>query len=163
MRRSTIAVALAAGLLAGCHSPVGVPVGAGADPTEIPRRVEVAGDVEAARARAHATLVELGFRRRADAGEDRWRRRLSDDANWAFCPPLRVDEGDRDLAVYPDGRVVDVEVTVTPTEGGATVAIDPRFVAAYRDASAFAGTRRGVCNSFGVFETRFVEAMRAGG
>jgi hypothetical protein len=74
---------------------------------------------------------------------------------------LRVDEGDRDLGVYPDGRVVDVKVTVTPTEGGATVAIDPHFVAVYRDASAFAGTRRRVCNSFGVFETRFVKAMRA--
>ena len=70
---------------------------------------------------------------------------------------MRVDESDRDLAVYPDGRVVDVEVTVTPTEGGATVAIDPRFVAVYRDASAFAGTRRRACNSFGVFETRFVK------
>ena len=77
---------------------------------------------------------------------------------------MRVDESDRDLAVYPDGRVVDVEVTVTLPEGGAmVVAIDPRLVAVYRHASAFAGTRRWACNSFGVFETRFVEAIRAGG
>ncbi len=163
MRRAVIAT-VAAGLLAGCHSPVGVPIGAGADPDAIPRSVTVTTGADAARDRAHGVLAELGFSRREGAGTDRWTRRFPDDERWAFCPPLRVERhDDGEAGVGADGGVVEVVVATTPTSDGTRVTIDPRFVGLYRDPSLFTGARERVCNSFGIVETRFVEAMRRDG
>ena len=160
--RGAVVATLTAGLLAGCYAPVGVPVGAGADPDEIPQSVRVAADVTAARERAHATLAELGFRR-GDAAAERWTRRFPDDEVWAFCPPLRVEDHDTYDTVRADGGEVRLALEVNPADDGARVTIRPRFVGRYRDPVAFAGTRRRPCNSFGVVETRFVDAMRADG
>jgi hypothetical protein len=160
--RGAVLATLTTALLAGCYAPVGVPVGAGADPDEIPRSVQVAADVAEARERAHATLAELGFRR-GDAGAERWTRRFPDDEVWAFCPPLRVEDHDTYDTVRADGGEVRLALEVVPADDGARVTITPRFVGRYRDPVAFAGTRWRPCNSFGVVETRFVEAMRAAG
>jgi len=160
--RGAVVATLTANLLAGCYSPVGVPVGAGADPDEIPRSVQVAAGVAQARERAHATLAELGFRR-SDEAADRWTRRFPEDEDWAFCPPLRVEDDDTYDTVHADGGEVTIEVDVTPADDGARVTITPRFLGRYREPTVFAGTRRRPCHSFGVVESRFVEAMRAPG
>ena len=160
--RGAVIATLTAALVAGCHAPVGVPIGAGADPDEIPRSVRVAAGVAPARERAHATLAELGFRR-SDAAAERWTRRFPEDEIWAFCPPLRVEEDDTYDTVHADGGEVTIAVEVASAEDGARVTITPRYVGRYRDPTAFTGTRRRPCDSFGVIETRFVEAMRAPG
>ncbi|NBB69029.1 MAG: hypothetical protein GVY33_01700 [Alphaproteobacteria bacterium] len=160
--RGAVVATLTAVLLAGCYAPVGVPIGAGADPDEIPRRVAIGADVAEARERAHATLAELGFSR-SDAAADRWTRRFPEDEVWAFCPPLRVEDDDTYDTVHADGGEVRLALEVVPADDGARVTIRPRFLGRYRDPVAFAGTRRRPCNSFGVVETRFVEAMRAAG
>jgi len=160
--RGAVVATLTAVLLAGCYAPVGVPIGAGADPDEIPRRVAIGADVATARERAHATLAELGFRRRDPAAE-RWTRRFPDDEVWAFCPPLRIEDDDTYDTVHADGGEVTLKLAVASAEDGARVTITPRFVGHYRDPAVFAGTRRRPCDSFGVIETRFVEAMRAAG
>jgi len=163
MRRAVVAT-VAASLLAGCYAPVGVPIGAGADPDEIPKSVEVAGGPDAARERAHRVLAEFGFRRDDADDGDRWRRRFPADERWAFCPPLRVDRrDDGEVGVGADDGVVEMVVTTAPATDGTRVTIDPRFVGLYRDPGLFTGTRERACNSFGVVETRFVEAMRRGG
>lgn len=163
MRRAVVAT-VAASLMAGCYAPVGAPFGAGADPDAIPKSVDVAGGVDAARAHAHAVLAELGFSRDQGLETDRWTRRFPEDERWAFCPPLRVDRhDDGKVGVGADDGVVEVVVATAPTVDGTRVTIDPRFVGLYRDPSLFTGTRERSCNSFGVVETRFVDAMRHGG
>ncbi len=145
--------------LAGCYGPVGVPIGAGADPDEIPRRVVLATDVATAERRAHAVLREFGF---TPDGE-LWRRREPVDRDWAFCRPLRVEiHDDAYRAVRADAVVAEVTLTVSAVDEGAAVVVDPRFIGRYRD-TWLTGTRERRCNSFGVFETRFVERLDAAG
>ncbi len=159
MARRAAALALVT-MLAGCYGPVGVPVGAGADPAAVPRDVRLAADAETATRRAHDVLRELGFEPVADAEGDRWRRRTSGDPRWAFCPPLRIEDDDRYRTVFADGGIVEVALAVEPSdEAGTRVAIDPTFRGVYRDATAFVGTRTRPCRSFGIVETRFVDAL----
>lgn len=158
MFRLATVVVVALGL-AGCYSPVGVPIGAGADPDEIPRRVVLATDGAGAETRAHERLRELGFTRDGEV----WRRREPADREWAFCPPLRVEIHDDSYdAVRADAVVAEVVLEVNEAEEGAAVVIDPRFIGRYRD-TWLTGTRERRCNSFGVFETRFLASLEGAG
>lgn len=139
-------------LLCGCYSPVGMPIGPGADPDAIPTSTTLPADVAAAEARVQHVLNDLGFAR----SDRTWRRRLSADANWAFCPPLRFEDDDTYKTAFVESERVTVAPDITPVDGGARVTIAPRFTGVYRLPR---GTVERGCRSFGVFETRFFDAL----
>lgn len=156
-RRSMLVAALVS--LGACSAPPGVPMGAGADPRDIPREIAVAGTTEEVERRVEAVMGRLGLT--ADGGARlHFTGAMPEPRRWAFCRTLHVGDGDRRRSVRPRGAVTDVTVEAMPTaEDVQMVRWDVRFVGRYRSPRND-GTIERPCRSFGVLETALVRALR---
>lgn len=146
--------------LTACNSPVGVPIGTGANPGEIQYTALVQEPPEAALVRADAILSDLGFERSTEDPSRYETTFLERGRNWAFCEVFTYREGRnegnryRSLRVRSGDAAVGVFATAVPE--GTRVQIWPDFIGTYRRPDG-TGTFDRPCSSFGIVEQAFFE------